>query len=86
MHDKFIVRYENGHDKAVLMGSANFTPEALSSSAANLLHIVLFHATGGSLRHSFPPVPQDVMSLPKWVTVNDLSGTTIRVFFSPDQG
>src|SRR5262249_23356654 len=27
MHDKFVVSYRDGHEKTVLMGSTNFTPE-----------------------------------------------------------
>src|SRR5262249_58846505 len=39
MHDKFVVSYRDGHEKTVLMGSTNFTPEA-QTIQANLLHVL----------------------------------------------
>ena len=88
MHDKFIVRYENGHDKAVLMGSANFTPEAFTVQA-NLLHIVYSPQLADLYDIRFrllksDPTMANVTKLAEWVTVNDVPGTTIRVFFSPE--
>lgn len=37
MHDKLLIGFQNGEATAVLMGSANFTPEGLTSQA-NVIH------------------------------------------------
>ncbi len=39
MHNKFIVSHQAGEPRAVLMGSANFTPGA-QTTQANLLHVI----------------------------------------------
>jgi phosphatidylserine/phosphatidylglycerophosphate/cardiolipin synthase-like enzyme len=88
MHDKFVVRLENGRATAVLMGSTNFTPEAFTVQA-NLLHVFhsaemadLYDARARVLKPD--PTMAKVTPLARWEPVTDIPGTKIRVFFSPE--
>jgi phosphatidylserine/phosphatidylglycerophosphate/cardiolipin synthase-like enzyme len=86
MHNKFLVDEDKGR---VLVGSANYTPEGLTSQA-NLLHIFESHALADlfiarqKLIAEDPSVP-DTAKGSKWsdeVTVGEKA--KIRVFFSPE--
>jgi phosphatidylserine/phosphatidylglycerophosphate/cardiolipin synthase-like enzyme len=88
MHDKFIVSYDHGRETSVLMGSANFTPEAMTMQA-NLLHIIhspqladLYTARANLLAGD--PTTAATAKGAGWVKVTDLPGTGIRVFFAPE--
>jgi phosphatidylserine/phosphatidylglycerophosphate/cardiolipin synthase-like enzyme len=90
MHDKFIVSYKDGHEAAVLTGSTNFTPEA-QTVQANLLHILHspqlaeLYAQRGHLL-SANKKTSDIARLTGWHAVNDIPGTSLRVFFTPEPG
>lgn len=88
MHDKFIVSHHAGKAKSVLMGSANFTPEA-QTVQANLLHVIhspqlaaLYLARANLLAADTPTA--DIKPLAGWVNVTDIAGTDLRVFFPPE--
>ena len=88
MHHKFLVRLENGNPGALLMGSANFTPEAFTVQA-NLLHTFRSKQLAGffAARQEFlenDPSKAETAKQAAWHTVNDLPGTRLRVFFSPE--
>ncbi len=85
MHNKFLVDEDNGR---VLMGSANYTPEGLTSQA-NLLHIfrskelsALFIARQ-KLLATDPPVP-DTAKGATWSDEISVGKARIRVIFSPE--
>jgi phosphatidylserine/phosphatidylglycerophosphate/cardiolipin synthase-like enzyme len=85
MHDKFLVDTKGNR---VLMGSANFTPEGLTSQA-NLLHILqsrqlasLFDARQKLLRPD-PAVPKTAQAA-AWSGPVQVGKASIRVFFSPE--
>jgi phosphatidylserine/phosphatidylglycerophosphate/cardiolipin synthase-like enzyme len=85
MHNKFLVDEDNGR---VLMGSANYTPEGLTSQA-NLLHIFrskelsdLFIARQ-KLLATDPPVP-DTAKGATWSDEISVGKARIRVIFSPE--
>ena len=85
MHDKFLVDTKGDR---VLMGSANFTPEGLTSQA-NLLHIFnspkladLFDRRQKLLRPN-PPVPKTAQGA-AWSPQIKVGKASIRVFFSPE--
>jgi phosphatidylserine/phosphatidylglycerophosphate/cardiolipin synthase-like enzyme len=85
MHNKFLVDEDNGR---VLMGSANYTPEVLTSQA-NLLHIVdsreladLFIARQKMIAKD-PSVP-DTAKGAEWSDEITVGKATVRVFFSPE--
>jgi phosphatidylserine/phosphatidylglycerophosphate/cardiolipin synthase-like enzyme len=88
MHHKFIVRNEGKTPTAVLMGSANFTPEALTVQA-NLLHtfeskqLARWYAARQLLLQNDPTKAQTAKQA-KWLSVTDIPGTKARVFFSPE--
>jgi phosphatidylserine/phosphatidylglycerophosphate/cardiolipin synthase-like enzyme len=90
MHDKFIVSYKGGSERAVLMGSTNFTPEA-QTSQANLLHILHskqlagFYAKRAHLLAT-NPATKDTSPNAGWQTVTDIPGSQLRVFFLPEPG
>jgi phosphatidylserine/phosphatidylglycerophosphate/cardiolipin synthase-like enzyme len=85
MHDKFLVDVKGGR---VLMGSANFTPEGLTSQA-NLLHIF----NSPQLAKLFVERQQLIADDPTigetakevgWSRPIKIGKTTMRVFFSPE--
>jgi phosphatidylserine/phosphatidylglycerophosphate/cardiolipin synthase-like enzyme len=85
MHNKFLVDEDNGR---VLMGSANYTPEGLTSQA-NLLHIFdsreladLFIARQ-KLIAGDPSVP-DTAKESGWSDEITVGKAKVRVFFSPE--
>jgi len=85
MHNKFLVDEENGR---VLMGSANYTPEGLTSQA-NLLHIFdsreladLF-ITRQKMIAEDPSVPNTAKGA-EWSDEITVGKAKVRVFFSPE--
>lgn len=88
MHHKFIVRFEGETPSTVLMGSTNFTPEAFTVQA-NLLHtfrsrqLAKCYAARQELLQN-DPTKAKTASQAAWQAVNDVAGTKIRVFFSPE--
>jgi phosphatidylserine/phosphatidylglycerophosphate/cardiolipin synthase-like enzyme len=88
MHDKFLVRRKNGKPAAVLTGSANFTPEALTSQA-NVLHTFESPALAGlyagrqELLRSDPAM-KTLRPKGKWSKSIPVGGARVRVFFSPE--
>jgi len=85
MHDKFLVDAPSGR---VLTGSANFTPEGLTSQA-NLLHIFESHDLAGlyaarqELLREDPPVAETAKS-GAWSKPVTIGKARLRVFFSPE--
>lgn len=85
MHDKFLVD-RTGH--RVLAGSANFTPEGLTSQA-NLLHIFSSAALAdlfierAELMQGDPTIPASAADA-GWSDPIPLGKARIRVFFSPE--
>ena len=88
MHDKFIVRYESRQKTALLMGSTNFTPEGFTVQA-NLLHIFYSRSMAALYEARARLLQGDptMASVPvaEWADVQDVPGTAIRVFFSPER-
>ena len=88
MHNKFVVRHTNGKPSDVLMGSANFTPEGLTSQA-NLLHtfaspsLADLYAKRRALIANDPAVA-DTAKGAGWSPTISMGATKIRVFFSPE--
>src|SRR2546425_3137315 len=88
MHHKFLVRDVDGPAAGVLMGSTNFTPEAFTAQA-NLLHtfrspqMAQLYKARHDLLAPDPPKGQTAQGA-AWHDVNDVSGTKIRVFLSPE--
>lgn len=85
MHNKFLVDEDNGR---VLMGSANYTPEGLTSQA-NLLHILdsrdladLFIARQKLIAED-PSVPETAKGA-EWSDEIAVGKAKVRVFFSPE--
>lgn len=85
MHNKFLVDLDKGR---VLMGSANYTPEGLTSQA-NLLHIFdsqelsdLFEARQ-KLMIGDPPVP-DTAKGAAWSKEVSVGKAKVRIIFSPE--
>ncbi|HEY0454757.1 MAG TPA: phospholipase [Verrucomicrobiae bacterium] len=88
MHHKFLVLNSGGAPASVLMGSANFTPEAFTVQA-NLLHTFdsrqlanCYFARQQLLKND--PTKGDTAKGAKWQTVTDIPGTKLRLFFSPE--
>lgn len=85
MHDKFLVDLDGGR---VLMGSANFTPEGLTSQA-NLLHIFKspglaeLYAERAQLIADDPTIGETAKAT-GWSKPVKVGKTTVRVFFSPE--
>ena len=85
MHDKFLVDVHGGR---VLMGSANFTPEGLTSQA-NLLHIfnspelAKLYAERQQLIADDPTIGETAKGA-AWSRPIKIGKTTVRVFFSPE--
>ena len=90
MHDKFIVRRKAGKPEAVLAGSANFTPEAITAQA-NVLHtfaspdLAALYAKRQELLRSDPTL-QSIAPSGKWSPPISIGGAKVRVFFSPETG
>ena len=87
MHDKFLVDVKRGR---VLMGSANFTPEAITSQA-NLLHIfrsrelaLLYRARHDRLAALPEPSVAETAQGAAWSAPVQVGAASIRVFFSPE--
>ena len=86
MHDKFLVDLEGGR---VLMGSANFTPEGLTSQA-NLLHIfnspqlAKLYAERAQLIADDPSIGQTAKGA-GWSQPVKIGKTTVRVFSLPSR-
>src|SRR5262249_24237513 len=85
MHDKFLVDMDGGR---VLMGSANLTPEGLTSQA-NLLHIfnspqlAKLYAERAQLIADDPTIGETAKTT-GWSQPVKIGKTTVRVFFSPE--
>ena len=85
MHDKFLVDRTGGR---VLAGSANFTPEVLTSPA-NLLHIFNsaeladLYAARAELMHDDPTIAETAKGA-DWSDEIKVGAARIRVFFSPE--
>lgn len=85
MHDKFLVDVKGGR---VLMGSANFTPEGLTSQA-NLLHLFAspqlakLYDERQKLLRSDPSVPNTAKGA-AWSKPIKVGQATVKVFFSPE--
>jgi phosphatidylserine/phosphatidylglycerophosphate/cardiolipin synthase-like enzyme len=88
MHDKFLVRHDGGPATAVLTGSANFTPEGLTSQA-NVLHtfaspgLAALYAKRRALIAPDPAVAATATST-GWSPPIKMGATSVRVFFSPE--
>lgn len=85
MHNKFLV---DQHNERVLMGSANYTPEGLTSQA-NLLHIFNSKSLAKLFAHrqkllSRDPSVPDTAKGAKWSDPISVGKAKIRVFFSPE--
>jgi phosphatidylserine/phosphatidylglycerophosphate/cardiolipin synthase-like enzyme len=85
MHDKFLVDTKRGR---VLMGSANFTPEGLTSQA-NLLHI--FNSPALAKLYSdrqqliaTDPTIANTAKTTGWSRTVKVGKASVRVFFSPE--
>ena len=88
MHDKFIVRKSAGEATAVLMGSANFTPEGLTEQA-NLIHTFESKALAGLYAKrqeliSHDPTKKDTAVGAAWSPSMEIGDAKIRVFFPPE--
>ena len=85
MHDKFLVDRTGGR---VLAGSANFTPEGLTSQA-NLLHIFNsaeladLYAARAELMQDDPTIAETAKGA-DWSDEIKIGAARIRVFFSPE--
>ena len=88
MHDKFLVKSKNGAPTEVLTGSANFTPEGLTSQA-NVLHtfaspkLAALYAKRRALIADDPAVAATAKDA-AWSPPVKVGKTSIRVFFSPE--
>jgi hypothetical protein len=85
MHDKFLVDVKGGR---VLMGSANFTPEGLTSQA-NLVHIFNSPQLAKLYRErqqliADDPTIGETAKGAAWSRPIKIGKTTVRVFFSPE--
>jgi len=90
MHDKFIVALQGGKERAVLMGSTNFTPEAFTVQA-NLLHLFQSPqlAKAYEARHALLAVDSDMATTTShsaWANITDIPGSDVRVIFCPEPG
>jgi len=88
MHDKFLVKFKNGKEDSLLMGSANFTPEGLTAQA-NLMHVFpspplakLYNARQVALM-SDPAMPS-LAKIAGWSKAVKVGKTSVRAFFSPE--
>lgn len=88
MHNKFLVRQVNGRSEAVLMGSANFTPEGLTTQA-NLFHIIHSPQLAAAYAERADALLQDpekreLTAKAHWQEIDDVPGTAIRLIFAPE--
>jgi phosphatidylserine/phosphatidylglycerophosphate/cardiolipin synthase-like enzyme len=88
MHDKFIVRKSAGEATAVLMGSANFTPEGLTEQA-NVIHTFESKALASLYAKrqeliSQDPSKKDTAATAAWSPYVAIGDAKIRVFFAPE--
>ena len=90
MHDKFIVRRRSGKPEAVLAGSANFTPEAITAQA-NVLHtfaspgLAALYAKREELLRTDPTL-ESIAPAGTWSKSISVGSAKVRVFFSPEKG
>ena len=90
MHDKFIVAFDGTGPSAVLMGSANFTPEGLTTQA-NLIHVIgsrklaKLYSTRQRLLAGDPSIAVTAKSA-GWSAVIPVGKARIRVHFPPEAG
>jgi len=88
MHDKFLVKSKDGTPTEVLTGSANFTPEGLTSQA-NVLHtfaspkLAALYAERRALIADDPAVAATAKGA-AWSAPVKVGTSSIRVFFSPE--
>jgi phosphatidylserine/phosphatidylglycerophosphate/cardiolipin synthase-like enzyme len=88
MHDKFLVRIRNGKALSVLMGSANYTPEGLTSQA-NLIHtfesaaLAQLYADRQEALISDPAVGE-IAKQAGWSDKISVGNAKVRVFFPPE--
>jgi phosphatidylserine/phosphatidylglycerophosphate/cardiolipin synthase-like enzyme len=90
MHDKFIVKIDDGKPSEVLTGTANFTTEGLTSQA-NVIHtfesaeLAGLYASRQKLLRSDPAVKATAAGAnwSKWIPIGS-AGTKVRVFFPPE--
>jgi phosphatidylserine/phosphatidylglycerophosphate/cardiolipin synthase-like enzyme len=89
MHDKFLVRYEGETPSAVLMGSANFTPEGLTCQA-NVVHtfespdLAALYAARQEYLANNPTLPATREACTGWSRPVRVGGASIRAFFPPE--
>jgi phosphatidylserine/phosphatidylglycerophosphate/cardiolipin synthase-like enzyme len=90
MHDKFIVRREQGTATGVLTGSANFTEEGITSQA-NVIHtfdspeLVALYEARFRLLEEDPTKTTTAKQSTAWSSPVEIGGAKIRVFFPPEQ-
>ena len=89
MHNKFLINIELDKPKSVLMGSANFSTDAISSQA-NLLHIFnseklsqLYLNRKRILEEN--PTKGEVAALAGWSNSIKVGKASVRVFFAPEK-
>jgi len=89
MHNKFLVSFKNNKPVSLLMGSANFTTDALTSQA-NLLHVfdsselaAVYLERKRLLEED--PAKKDTAAAAKWSDTIKVGSANIKVFFSPEK-
>src|SRR5262249_54768508 len=89
MHDKFIVRQSGGSSVALLMGSANFTEEGITSQA-NLMHTFDSPELAELYEKRFQLLEEDPAKKAtqeqggRWSETVTVGDAEIRVFFAPE--
>jgi phosphatidylserine/phosphatidylglycerophosphate/cardiolipin synthase-like enzyme len=88
MHDKFLVRVENGQAAALLAGSANYTTEGLTSQA-NLMHTFESPALADLYLQrkrliADDPTVKATAEGAAWSAPAVVGDATVRVFYSPE--
>jgi phosphatidylserine/phosphatidylglycerophosphate/cardiolipin synthase-like enzyme len=89
MHDKFIVRRSGGSSLALMMGSANFTEEGITSQA-NLMHtfdspeLAQLYETRFQLLEEDPTKKATQQRGGQWSEKIHVGDADIRVFFAPE--
>ncbi|MDQ3902799.1 MAG: phospholipase D-like domain-containing protein [Thermoproteota archaeon] len=88
MHNKVLVKVSNGKPIQILMGSANFTTEGLTTQA-NLIHtfdstkLATLYLNRKKMLESDPAVAQTSQEA-RWQPPVNVGRAKIRVFFSPE--
>jgi phosphatidylserine/phosphatidylglycerophosphate/cardiolipin synthase-like enzyme len=89
MHDKFIVSFKAGQPVSVMTGSANFTPEGLTTQA-NLLHVFdspelakLYAARQKKLAANV--ATSELAKTADWSDTIRIGPAKVRVFFAPEK-